>query len=62
VLVFDRVTVSVFCVSHDPIELGDIDAAAVTDTARVAVAEALANVDDRQSGVVAEVPSGPHAQ
>jgi hypothetical protein len=37
--VFVSVTVSVFCVSHDPIELGDIDADALTLTARVAVAD-----------------------
>jgi hypothetical protein len=62
VLAFDNVTVRVFSVSHDPIEFGDIDALAVTFTARVAVAEALTNADDRQTGVVAESPSGPHAQ
>ena len=61
-LVFVNVTVSVFCVSHEPMELGDIVAAAVTLTARVAVVDALAYVDERQSGSVAELPSGPHAQ
>jgi hypothetical protein len=43
-------------------ELGDIAAAAVTLTARVAVVDPLAYVDERQSGVVAELPSGPQAQ
>ena len=61
-LVLLSVRVNMAPESQAPIADGESEADAVTVTARVAVADAEAYVDDSQSGRVAEFPSPPHAQ
>jgi hypothetical protein len=60
--VFVSVSVKVVPETQAPIEEGERDAEAETDTTRVPVTDAVAYDVERQSGGAEEMPSGPQAQ